>query len=194
MKKTILFLAIFMLTALHSFSQNYNKSGLSVALSSGAGFLVLNQVNGGAYGQNPFNFKPNSLYWGASFEAKHKLHGFGIEYENQKFGETTLVGQIETVSQLQFSYFNMYYKFHIPFEYKKINPYIKGSLILPIYVRSEVRTWTNGSDESSNAGMGGSFAIHVGANYHINDTFSAFTELGAGPMIWKLGARLSFLQ
>jgi hypothetical protein len=206
MKKTILFVALFVLIALHANSQDYKRSGISVAVSSGAGFLVLNQVNGGAFGQSPYNFKPSLSYWGASFEAKRKLHGFGIEYEQQKFGEKTYVAltgmnikDMTTVSQVQFNYFNLYYKFHIPFEYKKINPYIKGSLILPIYVYSYERTWTDtfsgpGSDSNSNPSMGGSFAIHVGANYHINDTFSAFTELGAGPVIWKLGARMSFLH
>lgn len=204
MKKAILFLAIF--TTLNSFSQDYDMSGFSFALSSGAGFLVLNQVNGGAFGQSPYNFKPSLSYWGASFEAKHKLHGFGIEYEQQKFGEKTYVAltgvnikDLTTISQVKFNYFNLYYKFYIPFEYKKINPYIKGSLILPIYVYSYEKTWTDtfsgpGSDSYSNPSMGGSFAIHVGANYHLTDTFSAFTELGVGPVIWKLGARMSFLK
>ena len=204
MKKIVLSITCVLMLSLNAFSQDYTKSGISFAVSSGAGFLVLNQVNGGGYGQTPYNFKPSSLYWGASFEVKRKLHGFGIEYENQKFGETKLgsvgvnIQDMKTVTQLDFSYFNLYYKFYIPFEYKKINPYLKASLILPIYAYSEERTWTNsnlstGSDSSSNAGMGGSFAIHAGANYHINDMFSAFTELGYGPVIWKLGARISFL-
>ena len=65
MKKTILFVALFVLIALHANSQDYTRSGISIAISSGAGFLVLNQVNGGAFGQSPYNFKPSLSYWGA---------------------------------------------------------------------------------------------------------------------------------
>lgn len=209
MKKTILLLLILTLASFNSNGQEYEKSGISFAVSSGAGFLILNQVNGGAYGQSPYDFKPSSLYWGASFEAKYRLHGFGIEYEEQKFGATRQEPQglgvnitnMMRMEELKFNYFNLYYKFYIPFEYKNFNPYVKASLIIPIYGYTYDRTWDDaytgkpGSDSYSNlGGLGGSIAFHVGANYQVNDNFSGFTELGVGPVIWKLGVRASFLK
>lgn len=206
MKKTIILLAIIPLFHLTSQSQDYTKSGISIALNSGVGNRILKQVNDGNYAKSPYNFKMSSMYWGFSFESKFKLHGFGIEWEKQKFKSTRdipngiAVNKLneKVTDELKFTYANLYYKFYIPFEYKKINPYLKGSLIIPVYTHTYTHNWVDDigrptTTSGSSVSLGGSFAFHVGANYSINKVISGFTELGVGPIVWKLGIRASYL-
>jgi opacity protein-like surface antigen len=196
-------LSIIILTFLcvTAFAQEKKKGIFSFALASGVGYSALKKVNEGGYAETTatrdFKYKP--LYWSASAAAIMGVHELGIEFEKQKCTSdmTTQEGvniTMKTEQELKFAYFNLYYKFLIPYQYKKFSPYLKAGLINTIYSYSENRSWTNtsgppGSDSDSNAGWHGSFSLHVGTNYSLNDNISAFTELGLGIIFCKFGMR-----
>lgn len=204
MKKTVFLLIIILLITYNkSQSQNYEKSGISIAFGTGFGFADIKspRLNGGAYGLKKENqdFKYRPLYWSGAFAAKRKSHEFGIEYEqlNYKSDMTYTnpsqfpVTYYNSVRTLKFRYFNMYYKYLFPMEYKKFTPYLKAALNINIYSFYEE---VEGKYLQSSVGFGGrALSLVGGANYNITDYFSVFTEVGYGPILCKFGARISWL-
>jgi opacity protein-like surface antigen len=209
MKKALIFIFLTACLAVESMAQYHEQSGLSFAAATGIGFKDINHMNGGAYAKNTivsggYDFHYSPLYWSGAFAVKHELHEFGIEYEQLKYSSefSQPLGvniQMHTVSSLKMYYFNFYYKFLFPIEWKKINPYVKGGLNLNIYTYRYDRDWTDsyggpGTDFSSTTGLWGSFSAVAGANYIINDHITAFAEMGYGPVLFKAGMRLSIMH
>lgn len=208
MKKTTIIATIALAIFSNKFySQNYDMSGISVAIATGFGFsdITSKRLNGGAYGkvttQRDFKYKP--LYWSAAFAAKRRLHEFGIEYEQLDYKSEMNYGggvniQYNDKQSLKNRYFNFYYKFLFPIEFKKFTPYLKAALNINIYTYRYDRTWTNsygpnGSDFSTTTGLGGkAFSVMAGTNYNITDYFSVFTEMGYGPIFCKIGTRIGW--
>jgi opacity protein-like surface antigen len=200
MTKTLLLLTFTTFLFLKSYSQDYDKSGMSFALATGAGFTEINKMNGGGYANTTtWDFKSKPLYWSAAFAVKRMSHEFGIEYEQQKYESDVSkpafnLGTMQELSVLKLHYFNLYYKYIIPYEFKKFTPYLKAGLITNIYSYRQDRTWNSGTDFNVNTGAHFGLSLHAGANYSITDNLSAFAEVGYGPIISKFGVRYSFLN
>jgi len=212
MLKKLSLLLLSVLIFKSSFGQDYKESSMSFALATGLGFRDIKKINGGAYAKNTagntagigHDFKYKPIYWSAAYAIKRKSSEFGIEFEKQKYtSHTTAQGGVnityDVKSTLKLVFFNLYYKFVIPYEYKKFTPYVKAGLNTDIYSYDYVSNYTNtfgppGSTSNSNVGVNFSISLHGGVNYNINNNFSAFTEIGYGPVICKIGGRFSFLK
>ncbi len=193
-------------------SQDYKESAMSFALGTTFGFREINKINGGAYAKNTsgnsagigHDFKYKPLYWSAAYAIKHKMHEFGFEFERQNYAShTTAQGGVniayDVTSTLKLTLFNFYYKFLIPIEYKKFTPYVKTGFNMDIYTYHYDSKYTNtfgppGTNSNGNVGLNFSLSLYGGVNYSINKNLGAFTELGLGPNLGKVGVRYSFFK
>lgn len=209
--KNVLVLLLFLASST-SFGQDYNESSMSLAVSTGIGFTEIKKVNGGAYGENTagntagigHDFKYKPLYWSLAWTIKKRQHEFGLEFEKLKYHSLTYasagVNVTYTVnSTLVFTYFNSYYKFLFPIEVKDFTPYLKAGMNFNVYTYDYESAYINtyggtGVNTGGNVGLGFMFNLQAGINYYINKNISAFAEAGYGPVVSKVGLRLSFLK
>lgn len=199
----ITFIAILLLSVSFAKAQNEPKK-FALEIGTGAGFLGLQRINGGAYsgpnittqgGVPIYNFVPSSFFFTVNASERwHWLEPF-IEIENGNFTSDKTFQSRNLKVNMHFLNFNFGAKVHPIAPIFGIDPYVRGVVNVPIYdYKMSENTNVNNPNsvivDTSNVSAAFLLGLSVGGDYMFTKNWGAYLQVGYGFEVVQLGAVL----
>ena len=176
----------------------------ALQIGTGTGFIGLQRINGGAYsgpniamqgGVPIYNFVPSSFFLTINASLRYNWFEPFLEIQNGNFSsdKTYLARNLKV--NMHFLNFNFGVKIHPIKPMFGIDPYVKGTMYIPIYdyTMTENTNINNPNAviiEDSNNSAAGLFGLAVGGDYMFTKNLGAYLQLGYGFELIQFGAKI----
>lgn len=173
----------------------------ALQIGTGIGFIGLQRINGGAYsgpnittqgGVPIYIFIPSSFFLTINASERFKWFEPFLEIQNGNFSSDKTYQDRNLKVNMHFLNFNFGAKIHPIKPMFGIDPYVKGTMYIPIYDYT-MTTNTNINNpnsvilEDSNNSSAGLFGLAVGGDYMFTKNLGVYLQVGYGFEVVQLG-------